>query len=326
MNTLTDILHSYNERVASQNVEPGQKFLVFSIERHNPFFKQSRLVGGLADRLKGIISAFCLAVMTGRRFVIHWEEPVQIVRNLLPSKYDWRYLSSRKFINQNHSILHLELIDKSDELSRIDPDEIEATLFHDCPTVIININHFRPEPMIAFIQRRTGNVVSANALFGAVFQFLFRFNPSPLLDVERLHMDGLRQTLGGTVGVHLRTGAGNGWADPQMDDWRNYEKIMERAFSEAAARKLEDPVFLFFSDSPDARKAVAGRQWPHRVEATEEAISHLDRSDGIDERSNDITYFEFEALASSRLVVGGKGGFSQTAALSGGTPFIRYSD
>lgn len=48
------------------------------------------ICGGLGDRQKGIVSAYLLAVLTGRTFVIDMPFPCQLEIFMQPNKYNWR--------------------------------------------------------------------------------------------------------------------------------------------------------------------------------------------------------------------------------------------
>ena len=47
-------------------------------------------VGGLADRLRGILSTYYICKKTGRSFKLHFVSPFNLELYLVPNKYDWR--------------------------------------------------------------------------------------------------------------------------------------------------------------------------------------------------------------------------------------------
>ena len=47
-------------------------------------------IGGMADRLKGILTAYCECKRHGRQFYINWIEPFRLTDYLLPADHDWR--------------------------------------------------------------------------------------------------------------------------------------------------------------------------------------------------------------------------------------------
>ena len=162
-------------------------------------------------------------------------------------------------------------------------------------------------------------------LFTTAFKFMFSFAEKPRFETSRQAIDTLRQSTDMLVGVHLRTGAGNGWKDPGLDDWTNYSKVMEAAFEHAKNEGAQKPGFYFISDSVEARNGVLGQSWPHPVHCDLVTPTHMDRSGDADSDGNDLTYHEFQMLSSTDRIVSGKGGFAYLAAQMGGKPFMRYN-
>ncbi|XP_053397061.1 uncharacterized protein LOC123530570 [Mercenaria mercenaria] len=60
----------------------SQRFLVFKCD-------SSTICGGLADRQKGIVSSFLLALLTNRTFVVDMTMPCDLNNFLLPNIYNW---------------------------------------------------------------------------------------------------------------------------------------------------------------------------------------------------------------------------------------------
>lgn len=110
---LDQFLSGYKNKIGETRKSENQRFLVYSVNRHS-LFSQSRLVGGLADRLKGIVAAFYLATVTNRRFVIEWNRPFELTENFKPSQYDWLFSNAQKFIYQATSVMHVDMIDRSE--------------------------------------------------------------------------------------------------------------------------------------------------------------------------------------------------------------------
>jgi len=59
------------------------RFLVYQCK------KRGRICGGLADRERGIISTFLLALQTNRTFVIDVDKPCKLEQFLVPNLYNW---------------------------------------------------------------------------------------------------------------------------------------------------------------------------------------------------------------------------------------------
>ena len=319
-----ELLRDYNSKIVSEKTSDNQKFLIYTIQRH-PMYAGSKLVGGLADRLKGLISTFYIAVITGRRFVVHWPNPVGLQENLLPSKYDWRYENARKFLTEINSLHHIDLIDRSDILDETNAHDIESELFGNARIVLVNNNSYRIKALRRMMEQQYSEEPSYGMLFSKGFRFLFQFVQKDDFEDSRERCRAARAEADKMAGVHLRTGSGNGWRDPVLDDWKNYSLVMERAFKEAKAAGAEAPVFYFFSDSVEAREAVAETTWPHKVIVDLEQPSHMDRSTEFDAYSYNLTFHEFQMLSEMDMIVCGKGGFASLAALAGGKPLIRYN-
>ncbi len=322
---LNSIFTKYNKSIVNNNTNSNQKFLVYSIER-SKMIKGSHYVGGLADRIKGLISIFYISILTGRRFTIHWDNPLDILEGLQPNKYDWKFSNAEKFIKNKSRFLHLDYIGRGDALNDLNYRKIEKDLFKGEDVVIMNANSFCVDAMSAYIKKEFGGMCWYGQYFNEAFEFLFKFAPLDQFSSSRLKFDDFKVGADLVVAVHLRTGAGNGWKDPILDEWENYELILERAFSLARAHGATKPVFYFVSDSLEARSAVAAKKWEFPIFVEQEGTSHLDRSAGINDSNHHRTFFEFQLLGEADMVVCGQGGFAQMAALSRGKKYFRYKD
>ncbi|WP_298258143.1 hypothetical protein [uncultured Litoreibacter sp.] len=322
-NSLDQFLCDYNAKISETRKSDDQRFLIYSVKRHE-VFSQSRLVGGLADRLKGIVASFCLATLTDRRFVIEWDTPFDLTHNFKPSQYDWLFSNARKFILQTMSVMHVDMIDRSELVDKLTPEKIESEVFGGANVVILNINSPRVQMFLNHFTENYNTDLAFNHLFTTVFKFLFNFVEKPTFAESRAAIREVREASDMLVGVHLRTGAGNGWKDPGLDDWQNYSKVLEYAFEHARESGAKDPSFYFISDSVEARNKVLAESWPHRVHCDLFTPTHMDRSGEADIEGNDLTYHEFQMLSSTDRIVSGQGGFAALAAQMGGKPFLRY--
>ena len=203
------LLYDYNNKITAQNTSETQKLLVFSVGRHN-IFAESQFVGGLADRLKGLVTAFYLAVMTSRRFVIYWKSPVALENNLAPHKYDWSFENARKFIYGHHDLKHFDMIDRSEVIDKTNARDLEADLFHDDPVIIMNMNSYRIKFVQRWFEENHAMQASYNQLFTKAFQFLFNFIPKAEFQERKERFETAKAGADKMVGVHLRTGSGNG--------------------------------------------------------------------------------------------------------------------
>ena len=313
-------LDAYNTEICGKNVAADQNFLVFSTRRHRLYAGHEH-VGGLADRLKGALSCFYLSMITGRRFVLDWQTPCSIHRALNVHSYDWSLQNALPFILQKNSITHLDLIDRSEILDTMDWQDLETSLFKEAPVVVLNINSLR----FAAIQKKLkSDGVQSDGYDLARLAYNFLFYPIAMseFDKSREKFAKLRSECDRVVGVHLRTGGGNGWIDPAMDDWQRYAYLLERAHTHAIQNGAERPGFYFVSDSAAARQAVLSGSYPFPVMVDDEKVSHLDRTTAQEERTSLLAFHEFHQLGQCDLIIGGKGGFALTSAMVSGKPFV----
>jgi hypothetical protein len=53
------------------------------------------MCGGIADRLKGIVTTFYAAIITKRVFIVHMPEPTPLSSILMPALIDWRWIDDK---------------------------------------------------------------------------------------------------------------------------------------------------------------------------------------------------------------------------------------
>ena len=322
--TLNELFRSYYEQVSERKPYNAQKILIFSVERHL-VQKRSRSVGGLADRLKGAVAAFYLAVVTGRRFAIHWESPFPVDHNFYSPNIDWSLGSVMSHLQSGVPILHLDMLNQTSTVfDQLSPDRVEDEIFLGHRIVVLNINSYREKALLPYFRDLVEEPLNYATFFARAFQFLFRFVEHSEFEESRLSLRNCCQQSDGLFGVHLRTGSGNGWHDPVMDDWQNYDKLLRYAFQVAEDQGSRSPTFYFLSDSADARAAVAAADWPHPVLVDLHKPVHIDRGENVSQFENDLTFHEFQMLSETQSVICGKGGFALMATLLGGKTLHRY--
>ena len=74
---------SFEIRADERESSSSGKFLIYKCSRSNS------LCGGWADRQKGMVSAFLLALVTNRRFGITMTTPCDVRKFYLPNEYNW---------------------------------------------------------------------------------------------------------------------------------------------------------------------------------------------------------------------------------------------
>ena len=300
----------------------ADRALVYSVSRYN-VFREANFVGGLADRLKGAICGFYLALASQRTFFIHWTDPLPLERNLDPLNYDWRHHIGRGRFRQAQYARILDFIDYGEEFDETYYADIEKKFFQDDQIIYLNTNMLRTKFFQKLLIEQFNCHTGREELIREGFRYLFQFKHMPAFAASRKKINALKHQSDKVFGVHLRTGSGNGWHDGELDTWKSYEDVMDRAFLEANKMGCEKPGFYFVSDSIRARKAVAETKWPHSILVELEEASHIDRSQS-DEHKHDLAFHEFESLSNTDSIICGKGGFAYIAGVIGNRPVIRY--
>eukprot|EP00927_Polykrikos_kofoidii_P017048 TRINITY_DN17741_c0_g1_i1.p1 TRINITY_DN17741_c0_g1~~TRINITY_DN17741_c0_g1_i1.p1 ORF type:complete len:1000 (-),score=145.27 TRINITY_DN17741_c0_g1_i1:183-3182(-) len=198
--------------------------LVYSCQAH-------RECGGLGDRINGIVTAFLLAVLSKRIFLIDSEQPVRLQMLLEPHAIDWRV---RGFIGAlaglRHHIYHDKRVQFEADVDRLAayPDEI----------LVVSTNYrmlrtlFESSELAPLAANLGLPLHAPSFLFAELFEFLFR--PSAHLLAQ---LGLLRASLGGVedrrfIAIHLRTG------DISFDPMRHGKEELQ-AFL-ACAKQAED--------------------------------------------------------------------------------------
>lgn len=315
-------IERYRDHLAVPAADDAARYLIYSANRH-AILKDHDRVGGLADRLKGIYSAFLMAVATDRVFLIDWEAPFALSDNLRPNRYDWRLEPHLKLLARRSGFAHLDMIDKRGAaLKETPPDRLEQDIFRGHHSCVLNINWLFDEAYLDRFDLPAGH----DQAFRLVFDYLFEPLVPRDLGAELKRIEEMRKAHDGLFGVHLRVGGDSGWRDPKLDKRRSYRALMKAAFDFAAGQGSRDPLFYFASDSEAAKGSVEKRDWPHPVVTIPGPIQHLDRSVDMTREGNNFTFFEFELLRRCDGVIGGAGAFYSIAAMAGGKPYITYRD
>jgi hypothetical protein len=313
---------AFERYVARLTANPGiaRGSIVYTTDSfRGPEGTRAGYIGGLADRIRGVITTFLLAVVTNRIFIVDWRRPCTLEPALRPARWDWRPGTWRDPSERPDAILLLPMIGRCSELEGWDAAAIEERLLRGVKLVEVNMNGFSWDLAAQLFPE-----ASAPETFKRAFETLFDFHVPRPFEPLWTQIDGHKRAGGTLIGVHLRTGAGNGWEDPVLADWRRHRDILHFAFAEAAKRGHENPVFYFASDSAQAKDAVRNTDWGRRVLSSDFPVAHVDRSLGMGREPFDHAIVEFMILRSCDLVIGAQGGFWSGAALAGGREALAY--
>lgn len=322
----------------SMKATEQHKTMTFSTE----YFEGSnkKWVGGFADRLKGMLSAFLLAIVTNRKFFADWKTPTVLSEHLAPSAFDWRLVEN---INNNDKPLIIDAIDSKNYHTFVLEylkGAHNAEILDGYTDVVVHSN------MINFYDVLANRDLLSQSLFGRalmlresnigmertvaeltvlLFGSLFRYMPLPEFERRWADFEVKRRLGPPVIGVHFRTGGDNRWWDPQMDKLENIPLVS------AAVRRTSEDCFggkaqvLITSDSENARKLLL-----ETISKTSPCysydgnIAHYERSSSIAQDEFQFLLFEFLCLSRCDFVIHGAGEYALTAAKVGGKPYSSY--
>lgn len=314
----SDYIREFEVQKAAKGVEPTTGVLVYSTKRHARFEPNFMLVGGLADRLKGLISAYLFSIYAKKAFAIEWHSPCPLEPALCHNVCDWRLTTWAQPLLVPRMARHVDLIDQVQLFETAAPDDLMKLIVNDEQIVYLNTNIFSHT-----LCKKLFPGFEPEDVFQAAFEALFNFNVPAAFQLLWQRADASRAS--GLVGVHWRTGGGNGWDDPSMGEWSDAVQALKSAIADAARNGFDNPVIYFATDSGKAKEKVLAETWPVEILVAEEEASHIDRSEGNVRDGFDFALVEFMILRSCDVIYGGAGQYWMTAGLAGGKKVYRIS-
>jgi hypothetical protein len=315
----------------------GKTFLVFSTEFYQG--ERKRLVGGFADRLKGMLSCALLSILTDRTFLVDWQSPVDISEYFGAPKVAWNCVDVAAqfrdaFVvdaidNDNYTVFDRYISDNGD---------LHA-IFDGKPLARIHLNILAIGALLQkkdFLQQtsfgrtlcRLADEFSVDMiereLVPVLFAYLLSYCPQRHA-VEIWDDFRNRRRAGPIIGVHFRSGGDGAWWDVSLDDIENASAI-NGAIARIAKQYFESKVqVLIASDSLKFRARLTEMVSPHYpVHSYTGEIYHYERSGGEALAGVDFALVEFMCLSRCDYVIHGNGGFGSTAARVGAKPFSAY--
>lgn len=278
--------------------------------------------GGHGDRLNGIVSAFFLAVLTNRVFLIDYESPVPLQMVLTPHLIDWRVRGS---IMATASLRHHSYHDKRQKfeadigrLAEYPDNVLVVTKNYRMLRSMFEAPALRPQALELGLQ-----VQAPNFLIAEVFEMLFMHSP-----VLKNELGEVRSQLGSLrerrfIAIHLRTG-NIAW-DPVrhgVEELKDFLSCAKHAEEELGLS--EDTPWLLATDSADVAEAAqslpSGRSGKLRIPSSQGRI-HIDRSDLSDVLAGTVAnYAEYLLFGQAAAVVLSRSYFGETAAEIGRVP------
>jgi len=276
--------------------------------------------GGHGDRWNGLFTAFLLAVLTDRVFLIDSESPLPLEHFWVPASLDWRLKGMQL---PTSTLRHHSYHDKR-KLFQVD---LPRLVEYNYSSISLNLNYrlirvLLEEPLLRDKAASLGLMTRAPPfLFAEVFQLLFR--PTHILFQE--HMK-LKRSLGGLqpgkfIAIHFRTGKIA--YDPDRHGSNDLELFLACAAKvEKQLHLPEDTPWLLATDSASVVEEEIQRL-PEPILAKlrippSRGRVHIDRSDMHLVLSGSLAnYAEWLLFSQAAAAVLSRSYFGETAAEAG---------
>lgn len=334
---LADYGTAHHQAVVAPRAE---KFLLFSTEFHQAGRK--RLVGGFADRLKGMLSCTLLSILCDRVFLTEWLSPLPLVEHFDAPNIAWGAIStvigaveSDVFIVDAIDNENFARFDQYLECNHTTGAIFDGKLLAKIHTNILSIDRLlRKESLLR--QTNFGRLLaqlcekhSIQVVERELVPLLFFYNLKyrPMREAVEMWRDfQSRRRAGPIIGVHFRSGGDGNWWDPILDDVANATKVAS-AIGKVAQQRFDNAVVIFIaSDSTKFRATLTDLiSSQYSVISYTGQIHHYERSGGDALADIDFAVLEFMCLSRCNYVIYGAGGYGSTAALVGGRASSPYS-
>ena len=334
---LEDYAAAHHRAVVSPD---AKKFLLFSTEFYQAGRK--RLVGGFADRLKGMLSCTLLAILCDRIFLTEWLSPITLAEHFDAPHIAWGATSAILDVGEGDFFV-ADAID-NESFARFDQylerNQTPELMFDGKKVAKLHTNILSFDRLLrkkTLLQQTSfGRVLaelcetdSIEAVARSLAPLLFFYNMRyrPMREATKMWRDfQSRRRLGPIIGVHFRSGGDGGWSDLYVDNIANVTNV-GHAIKRVAERHREDKVDVFIaSDSAKFRASLTDMiSSQYAVISYTGNIHHYERSGGDALGDIDFAILEFMCLSRCNYVVHGAGGYGSTAALIGGKSSSHYS-
>ena len=256
------------------------KSIVFSTNRFEN--GKRRLIGGFADRFKGLASAIMWSIGANRSFKLDWTHPFPL---------DQIYDSPFHQIENKTDLPKIDLIDRNrvENLPSImdagilsftpDGDEI---LFH-CNSVIMDflkLEEIREKfPEVDLDQEGQPGQIGQQELMASILS-IFRISPNEKETTFLSSFISLKKQFPSTIGLQFRTGGGGEWRDPEWGDPGDISELIEEIASKLQEEDGQSLLYLA-TDSKEAKEILLQLSHPRfRLICSNGPIAHMDRSSG----------------------------------------------
>lgn len=314
--------------VMSTNYNCNAPALVYSTKR---IIRDKRTyVGGFADRMKGVVSTYLLAKLSGRQFFLDWEWPTSIDHILAPSQVSWR-MPTGVMDSKSNSVFDLIDAQASDaKLATIsEGGDALNEYFNYSDVVTVYCNGY----LFADLSKHAGTLTSysvdmrtAPVCFKSVFDALFVFQPSGRSEIQYEEFVAFKRGVDFLYGAQFRTGGSGSWKDPELDAPQNCV-LMAKQIIERAEKRNQENIGVFLTTDSQLVKTIMKECLPANIRLFyyNDEPAHLDRSEFSEaKRISDQLVVENTALSECDEIFIGKGAFGRIAAYRAGRNAIRY--
>ncbi|WP_152521608.1 hypothetical protein [Marinimicrobium sp. LS-A18] len=320
---------NYIRNRSDEGVERNERVLVFSVNRFRG--DQRVVVGGFADRLKGMCFSYLVALITNRLFFVEWNNPSDITSSFVPKLFGWDQLDDYDASVMKQVDWVDTNLDEQVKLALREGGESIEGLFGGERVVKVNSNQF-PHSLLSDYSKLFSDYgidwASYKGCFSGAFNSLFEYSP-PEDKMKSFKAFGqFRESNVVVIGAQFRVGGtSGGWKDPQLEDVENAPMLAKAIETFASDRGYNKFGVYITTDNQDVKNILAdyflGKA---EVFFFEERPTHLDRSTTEDAaRGADQVYLEHTLLSLSDHVIVGKGGFGLTAAYRENKTPVKYT-
>lgn len=297
----------------------------------NPVFKKTLIYscrsfcGGWGDRLRGILSAYILALLSNRRFLIDMNFPCDIEKGIQPHRVDWTYSSIFKQKNRTRLTINTMASWQSAYRTQItelirSKDFVRAWFTYDDVVLSTNadyIVHALKNPFVSkqvqhlFNQTSVARVTMEN-LFPFLYEFLFQPSVSVRRRVDVILGAAMNRPL---VCFHIRLGKNpSNQFDYAFRSRENTSQVMMQYVDQHHWNQSE-PLIFVTSDSSEAIADVL-HHYPTSSMTIVGPILHIDRFDRRTARTCDgfeKVIADFYVLGECQSLFASRSGFSRWA-------------
>ncbi len=316
-NSLLSILHNNSSK---------NKSIVFSTNRFEN--GKRRLIGGFADRFKGLASAIMWSIGANRSFKLDWTHPFQ-----LDEIYDFPFQQ----IENRGEMPTIDLIDRNRveslpsiiERGIIDFTPVEDEIIFHCNSVIMDLlklEEIRKKfPDVDLDQEGQPGQIGQQELMASILS-IFRILPNENETNFLSSFISLKKEFSSTIGLQFRTGGGGEWRDPEWGSPQDIPALIEEIATKLPQKNGQSLLYLA-TDSKEAKETLLQFSHPRlKMICSNGPIAHMDRSTGdLAIQGSRFAIVENHLLSNCDKIYTVRGGFAKLASCRANMPLTRIS-